>query len=165
MVGIVTAVVAVVSLGVSIDQGNKAARASREQAAAQKEAVKVQGRQDALEAQRERIKQVRAARIARAQVLSGASASGVGAGSSGVAGATASIGSQLASNIGDIGVRQSFAEQTSAFNVQAADAASRGATAQAKAAQWQAIGNFSTSIFTASGGFATTKPPVVPAIK
>lgn len=151
-------VVASIAVGVMAVSTYQSIEASKDQAAAQRESIKVQGRQNALEAQRERIKQVRAARIARASVLSGASASGMGAGTSGVQGATASIGSQLGSNIGDIGVSQSFAEQASAANIRAANAG-------AKLAQWQAIGGLSSSIFTAAGGFSAFKPPIQPAFR
>lgn len=145
---------AATSLVVSVDASKKAAYQARVQAEAQKESIKVQGRESAMQAQKERIRQVRAARLARAQVLSGATVSGMGAGTSGVAGAMGSIGSQLASNIGSIGVSESFAEQASAANIRAANAASRGTQYQAKAQQWAAIGEFGKSIFGAAGGSA-----------
>ena len=98
--------------------------------------------------QRARIAQVREARIRRAQVLSAAGNEGIGASSSGVVGATSSITSQEAGNIGFINQTQDFSQQITAANNTAVDA-------QVSAAKWQAIGNITGSIFGAKGSFTT----------
>lgn len=144
---IVGVVVGVVGLAMAYDSGKEQKKASQRQVKAQKESSQAQGRMSEIEAQRARIAQMREARIRQASVL--ASTGGVSE-SSGTAGAVSSIGSQMASNIGNIGVNQQLAGQASAANQRSADAAGDMFTAQAKGQQWQAIGNFGTTIFSAN---------------
>ena len=85
-------------------------------AEAQKKAQAAQSQMNQLEAHKARVQAVREARIKRAQLLS---ESTMGEGTSGIAGGTSSIASQLGSNIGfqnvrqDIGTRISNANQES----------------------------------------------------
>jgi hypothetical protein len=72
----------------------------------------------------------------------------IGGGTSGISGAASSVTSQAAQNIGMIGVSQTFADQASRANQQAADASSRVAQAQATGQQWGAIGNFASPFTT-----------------
>jgi hypothetical protein len=71
-------------------------------------------------------------------------------------GATASITSQENSNIGGIGVNQSFADAVSSANARAAAAAGEVGVHQAFAAQWQAIGNAGMSYFGMTSGKKVT---------
>jgi len=134
------AVSAVGAIG-SYVQGQKAADSAAD-------AEKAKQRMAEVEAQRERIKQVREARIRRAQVVASSQNTGLGGFSSGVAGATSSIASQTASNIGSI-------NQTEAFASQASSALQKSANYQVGAQTWQTIGNAGTSIFNNAGGFTT----------
>ena len=140
--------IAAVAVGVSAVSAYMQYESAQDAADAQKEAAAAQGRSAAVEAQQARIKQVREARIRRAQVISSGTNSGMGMGSSGIGGAVGSISSQMGSNIGTINQQQTFAQETSAALQKAADA---NVTAQG----WQMIGNFSQSAFNQAGGFTT----------
>lgn len=115
--------------GVSTFQGYEA---RKEQAAAQRESSAAQGRMAEIDAQRQRVQQVREARIRRAQIL--ASQGETGAGTSATVGGLSSVTTQVASNIGNINQTQGLAAAASAANQRAADAAS-------SAANWEAFGN------------------------
>ena len=133
-----------------------AKKAGRQQAEAQRNAEMARGRQSEVEAQRQRISQVRESRIRKAQVISSTGNEGLGfAGTSGNVGAVSGITSQTASNIGFIGQQQGFASEISDYNIQAGQAGSDMATAQATGAQWQTIGGIGNSIFQAKGGWTT----------
>ena len=108
--------------------------ASIQSAQQQKKAISAQRKMADVSAARERVQAARQARIARASILAGAGNEGVGG--SGVAGSTASIGSQLGSNAAFSNTMQTFGDQVSAANQKAAD--------------WQATGNMFQSI----GGIA-----------
>lgn len=148
-------IVAVVGLATSYDQGQIAQSQADEAAAANRRAIQAQERAANVKAQQERIKTLREARIARAQLLSGATSAGLGAGSSGVSGGTSSITSQAGANIGAINVAQTFAQEASLANQQSATINAELASTQAKAAQWQAIGNIGMQQFGSQGGFKT----------
>jgi len=147
MAAIAGLIISVVGLGLSYLQGEEAKQLEEDRSQSSKRAEEAQQRAANVKAQQERIKQTREARIARAQVISGATTSGIGAGSSGISGATSSISSQLGANIGSINVAQTFAEQASTANQQAANAASAGAIAGIQAQQWQTISGVGQSIF------------------
>lgn len=101
----------------SLEQQRQASRRSRR-------AQRIQQRQADVQTARERRNQIRQARIQRALTES----QGVGAdalGSSALAGATGSIQSQLASNVGFLNVQQDLSRQASAANIGAARAATR----------------------------------------
>lgn len=139
--GAATAGVAIVGTGVS---ALSAINSSQQQ----KKSSKLQQKMADVSAARERVQAARQARIARASIL--ASAGNEGVGGSGVQGATASIGSQYGSNIGNMNVMQDFGQQISAANQKAADWQSTGAT-------FQTIGNLAggmtdwSKIFNPSG--------------
>jgi hypothetical protein len=133
--------------------GRTAATEARNVSKAQKEAIRQQQRMQEVEAQRARIAQQREARIRRAQVIS--SSTTMGAGTSGTSGAVSSIGSQMASNIGGIGVTQGFAAAASEANQQAADASSRIAESQARAQGYKLAFDVGSTIFGGAGGFTT----------
>lgn len=144
--------IAIVGLGVSYEQGQVAASQAESQAEAQRRGIQAQERAANVKAQQERIKVAREARIARAQLLSGATTAGLTPSTSGVAGGMSSITSQQGTNIGAINVAQSFAEQASLANQQAATLSGDIAKTQATAAQWQAIGNTVNTIFKTTSG-------------
>lgn len=135
----ITAAVTAVSAVASYQQGKKSEKA-------QKEASEAQKRSAAVEAQRDRMRVIREARIRAAQVRAQAGAEGIGQTSSGVAGAISSIGSQAGSNIGAINVTQGFAETAS-------NALQQSASAQVKQAGWQVVGQVAGSIFQQQGGY------------
>lgn len=132
--------------------GKKQAAAAEQGAQAQREGIAAQGRMANVDAQRQRLQQLREARIRRGAVLASAGSAGLGPGTSAISGATSSITTQAASNIGTINQTQTFASEASAASQRAADAASAGAQAQATGQQWQAIG----TIFGASKADFTT---------
>ena len=110
--------------------------AAIQSSSAQKKSIAAQRKMADVSAARERVQAARQARIARASILAGAGNEGVGG--SGVAGSTASIGSQLGSNAAFSNTMQTFGDQVSAANQKAAD--------------WQATGNMFQSI----GGIASS---------
>ena len=122
--------------------------ALEDQAAAQREATASQQRAADVQSQKERIKQIREARIRRSQIMASGINMGAGVGTSGIGGAVGSVASQMSENIGTINQMQDFAQDTSRALQKATDAG-------VEAAGWQMIGNFSKSIFDQSGGFTT----------
>ena len=132
--------ISAIGTGVGIAQQSKAAEA-------QKEAAKQENNLASLENRKARIKAVREARIARAQTIAQGEAAGA-LNSSGVAGGTSSIQSQLGSNIG-------FANQQEAFSKNITGLQNQAIIAQNKASTAGAIGNLAGSIFTQMGGFDT----------
>lgn len=141
-----TTTLAAIAIGVSAvsaysqyEAGKEQAAAAGQQAQAQKESIAAQGRIAQVETQRQRISQVREARIRRAQVIASAGATGLGPGTSAISGATSSITTQESANIGTLNQTQTFAGEASAANQRAADAGARIAEAGAKAQQWQTI--------------------------
>jgi len=137
--------------GYSAQQG--AADAQQQQAAATREAAATQQRSANVQAQQERVKQLREARIARARVLSSSVSMGVGTASTGVSGAVSSISSQYGENVGRINVAQTFAEKTSQAQQQAADFGVRAQGKMAEAAQWQQLSQLGFQAAEATGGF------------
>ncbi|MFA5142500.1 MAG: hypothetical protein WC471_06045 [Candidatus Woesearchaeota archaeon] len=138
-VAIAALIISGVGMSQSHDANIAAANEREKQAQAERDAREASARSAEVSAQKERIKQQREARISRAKVLSAAQASGVAASSSGVVGATGSISSQEATNIGSINVAQDFASAASAANQRAATAQGNIANIQATAQQWQMI--------------------------
>lgn len=132
--------ISAIGTGVSIAQQSKAAEA-------QKEAAQQENNLASLENRKARIKAVREARIARAQTIAQGEASGA-LGSSGVAGGTSSIQSQLGSNIG-------FANQREAFSQNIAGLQNKAISAQNKANTFGTIGQFAGTVFNQMGGFDT----------
>jgi len=166
----VSVAVAVVGAVVQQQAASKAAKAQRNAADQQREAIDKQtqagrdaeaakGRMAEVQAQRERIQQVREARIKRSAIVASAGNVGIGAGTSGVSGSTSSIGSQASANIGSINQQQTFAADASAANQQAADASAAfqiaGAEGNVAAAKWQAVGAIGSSVFQGAGGWTT----------
>lgn len=145
---------AVIGAAATIYSGQQQAKAAKQQAAAQREATAAQQKMAGAQAAKERLSQIREARMRAGAIASAAGSSGMGQASSGVAGSISSIGSQTASNIGSINVQEGFAEMASVANQRAADA-------QAKQMKWQAIGNIGQTIFsTAFNRMPAVKGPV-----
>lgn len=134
---------AVVGAAVNVYSANKQAGAAKQQAAAQREATAAQQKMAGASAAKERLAQIRQGRMKGGAITAAAGASGMGQSTSGVAGSISSIGSQTASNIGQINVQEGFAELASRANQRAADA-------QVKQAKWQAIGQVGQTIFNQS---------------
>ena len=165
------AAVPIISLGFSVfssiqqhnaqkKAANDAAAAAHQQADLQAQAEQARARMSEVDAQRERVKQVREGRIRSAQVISSTGNEGLGfAGTSGNVGATSSIVSQVGNNIGNINQNMGFASEISNYNIAAGQAGAAGAEAQARgtanAAMWQSLGSVSDSIFQAKGGWTT----------
>ena len=142
------------------EQGEEAKKQRSEQAAAQQRSQAAQDRASAVAAQRERLQQVRQSRIAQAQIINTSTQKGMGTGTSGVAGGTASATSQTGANIGSINVAQSFGQEASMWNSRAAAAATSAFNAQSNAQMWGNISNVGMSIFQGAGGFSMFKTPV-----
>ena len=119
----------------------------------QKEAAKDVNRQNKLEqrkadiaAARGRAETLRQSKVARAQVVAGGEAAGVG-GSTGVAGGVASIGTQTASVLG-------FANQNQQINQAITSSRIHEASALSKANTASAIGGLASSVFSVAQGRA-----------
>jgi hypothetical protein len=144
-IAVVAAVAAIgATVGSTVMQmsaAKKQKKAVQRQVAAQEDQNRIERAKAAVMNQRERVQQVREARIRRAQVISGASNAGVGVtgGSSGVQGATGAVQSNLGYNLGTLGSMSSFAEQLSAANQREADAQADFFNAGAKGQMWQSI--------------------------
>lgn len=141
---------AVIGAGASVYAASKQSSAMKEQANAQRDASEAQSRSASVQAARERMKQIREARIRSGAISNTAGGAGMGQQSSGVAGSISSIGSQTGANIGAINVTQGFAESASSSLQAAADA---GVDAQ----KWQMISStasgISGSLFKQAGGW------------
>jgi type II secretory pathway pseudopilin PulG len=163
-------VAAVVGIGAAVGStvmqmgaANKQRKAAQRSFDAEQEAQRVeQARANAI-AERDRIAQVREERIRRANVIASAGNAGIGVGptnggSSGLAGATGSLRSQLGQNLGNLGQMSNFAAQISAAHQQQMQAASDFRTARSQGAAWQGIftsvekvSNAASSFFSGGG--------------
>lgn len=139
MSGLFTAVAGLAVAGYSAVEQRKANKQSR---IAQEKSNAAQQRMASADAAKERLKQVREARIRNAQLLSSGATGGMGVTSSGIAGGIGSVTSQAASNIGTIGQKEGFAQEISFYNQQAANARTDAANAQ----QWGQLGMQAVSI-------------------
>lgn len=144
----IAVVAAVVGIGAAVggtvmqmSAASKQKKAMRRAADAQHEQNRIEAAKAAVMNQRERIQQVREARIRRASVIAGAGNAGIGVtgGSSGVEGAKSSIQSNLGYNLGTLGSMSSFAEQLSLANQREADAQADFFNQGAKGQMWQSI--------------------------
>lgn len=142
MSALITGTIFVASQVMSVME-QKEANYQRRAAAAQEYAAQ-QKRAD-IQNVRSTREQIRAAKIAQAQMTNVASQTG-GMGGSALAGGTSSISSQLA---GSINYTQQIAEQNTAI----AQAQLAGASVTSNAEVWGAIGNIAGTIFTGGGGF------------
>jgi hypothetical protein len=109
---VTSAIVAGVGVGSNVYYARKQGKLQQRQIDEQRKAAD-------LESIRNRAESVRRARAARASIVNSGGVGGTG-GSSGVAGGTASVGSQLSSNLGYI--NQSTAIQNNLFNISAKSA-------------------------------------------
>lgn len=156
----IIAVAGLAMSGVSMMQQMGAADDMREaesrRMAAQTKMNESQQRQSDVEAQRQRVAQVREERIKRAQVLASTGNTSMGiSGTSSLQGSTGSLGTQMGANIGYINQQQGFATEQSGYNQEMGAASSSIFTAQNSAAGWQQIGSLGGSLFSAGGGFST----------
>lgn len=119
----VQAALAVVSVGLGVQQQREQRKAVKEQ----KESQRAQQASANARAQRERIQQIRKQRAAQASIQAAGFAAGAPTSSS-VAGGVSGVGSQAASNIGFLNTQQAAASVSSAANQRALDFQSRAAT-------------------------------------
>lgn len=145
-------IIAGIGLAMSYDQSQQATSQAESQAEQNRRGIQAGERAANVKAQQERIKVQREARIARAQLMSGAATAGLGVSTSGVAGGASSIASQAGANIGAINVAQSFAQEASAASQQAATLGGDIARSQATAAQWQMLSSAGQTIFKMRSG-------------
>lgn len=125
-------------------------RASSKANKAQKQASNEQRASNAQQAAMERRAQIREQRVKRARLLQSSENTGV-SGSSGALGAESSLSSQLSSNVGfNVG-------QIASAN-RISEASQRASNNLNQANMWGQVGNLSTSIFAASGGFNSLFP-------
>lgn len=132
----------------------RAARAERARVAAEKERQRIEQVRANLEVRRERQKQLREARIKKAQIISSGVLAGVGFGTSTIQGAAGSIASQFGANIGNLSQRQSFSTAITEQNFASADASGEIARQQGKITAadaqnqiFQSIGGLEQSLF------------------
>lgn len=123
----------------SIDQQQKAGRA-------QERAERIRQKQADAQNRRQRIQQLRQARIARANAIAAQSGTSGGMASSQALGTTASIQSQLGSNLGFMNQQQGFNQAIGQQNIRASQAMTNAGTAQA-------IGGVASGVFEAQGGY------------
>lgn len=137
-------ILAYAALAVSAYSAVESASAQKEAAAAQRKAQSEQKAINASQAAAERRQQIREERIKRAKIVQASTNTGV-TDSSGEAGSTSSLSTQLGSNVGqNLGTIQSM-NNISNYQQQAANA-------MTDAADWNAIGSVSQSIFGATSG-------------
>jgi hypothetical protein len=139
----------------SISQQKKAGKAQEAAAAEQRKAYKAEQQKAEVQNVRNVRQQIRSARLAQAQMTNQAALSG-GMGGSGLAGGTASVGSQLA---GTLGYMSDIAAQNTAIsNAQIASSQFMGqaARAQSKAAVYGQVGQLTGTIF---GSLYSPTPP------
>lgn len=142
------------SIVVQADASRRAAHANQDAAREQIKQAQEQKKIDEIKNIRAQRDAIRQARIARAAVANYSANSNTTT-SSGAEGASSSIGSQLNSNLGFLSASKD-AQQT-IFDSQVVEAGhiQEAASANSKAQIAGAIGNLSSSVFTASGGFKT----------
>lgn len=127
-------------------QGKKAASAESNRAAIAQKAEESKSRYSQAQAQRQRIQQQRQARIQQG-IVQGQTGNVLGqGGTSGFSGSYGSIGSQTASNIGDINVASGFAQEQSGYNTAMGNEMSRGSQAQAKAQGYQQMTTMASNL-------------------
>jgi hypothetical protein len=137
-IAIVASVVAVAATVESISQQKKAAKAQQE-AAAEQTAISTK------EARDKRQQAAREARIKRAQIVQQAENQGIAGGTTEL-GATSAVAAGQSREAGEQAFETTAAEGLAKTQQQIADASSKAATAAA-------VGNLSSSIFSAAGGF------------
>jgi hypothetical protein len=103
---------------------------------------------------REAREAVRRARVANASIINAGANTGT-SGSSGVIGGSGSVRSQLGSNLAYFGAVGAGQSRIADSQVRETYAIAAGASAQAKSAQWGAIGSLGGTIFDAAGGYTT----------
>jgi len=131
--------VAAAALAVSVYQGAETSKEQKKSNEEQRRQNRLNQRKTDVRNSRQRVNLVRKARIARAQVEASAAATG-GAGGSGVAGGVASIGSQVASNLG-------FVNRIGSVDEAITQSRDREGQALGSAARSQAIGGLADTIF------------------
>lgn len=130
--------VSLIGTGLSYMQQRKAQKA-------QEEAAQQQNNLADLENRKARIQAVREARIKRQQMIAAAGATG-SMESSGLAGGTSSLASQLGSNVG-------FANQRQAISTNVMNLTNKATKAENQAGIYSAIGDIGDTIFSDLGGY------------
>ena len=134
--------------GVSMFQQKKA---TSQAAAATQRQTDLQNRLNDINAQRQRVAQMREARIRRAQITTETTGAGLGLfGTSSSVGAIGAVSSQEAGNIGAIDTQAGFGKAIGTAGTEAY-------TAMGEAKGWQDLGQVSGKIFDMSGGFDSMK--------
>jgi len=161
----VTAASAGFAVKSSLDQAKaakKSANAQRRGQEAAREAERIQQVQANVEVRKDKQKQLREARLRKAQILQGNINAGAGLGTSTTVGALGGINSQFGANIGSINQRQGFSQQLGVQTQRQSSAQSDINKQQGKITQSQAqtgisnsIGGLANNIFDRSGGFTS----------
>lgn len=128
-------------------QAKKAAKAEKTRSAlAQQQEERAQRMED-VRAQRARVEEQRRARLKAGQILAAGGTSGLGmTGTAPMLGAIGAVSTQMGSNIGDINVEQSYAQEQSQSNIAQAQQQSKIYEAQASAAGWQQLGTMASNL-------------------
>jgi len=134
--------VAAAALAVSVYQGAETSKEQKKSNEEQRRQNRLNQRKTDIRNARQRVNIVRKARIARAQVEAAAENKGT-SGGSGVAGGVASIGSQVAGNLG-------FVNRVGSIDTALSDSKDREGAALTNIARSQAIGGLADSIFSTS---------------
>lgn len=156
--GVVSTIVAVAAVASAVgtyrsyQEQRKASKAQRRAAQEQREINRQQEARNAQQSTMERRQQLREERIRRARILQSAENMGVGS-SSGAMGAVGGLSTNLSSNLGaNLGSLRS-ARTISRHSQNQADFMSAANQHMANANMWGQLSSFSSSIFSAGGGF------------
>jgi len=138
-------VIGYIALGLSAHSAISGAHERKIQAREARHAERDRQKQADIATQRERIKQVRTARIKRAQAAAAATVGG-GTGGSGLIGVQSNVQQQLGSNLSFLDQNQALSSEISSLNISGINHANN-------AAQSDAIGGLASQIFIANGGY------------
>jgi len=151
-IGIASLAMSGVSAVVQHGEQKKAAAAQQNSANEQTKARQEQQAGQAAQAAQERRAQIREERSRRARILQSSENTGVGV-SSGSAGSTGGLATELGSNLGANLGSQQRANNISSFNQNAADYLSSAQSHINSANTWGQVGSLGTSIFNQVDGF------------
>ena len=125
------------------------AAANRAQVDAQNKADAARNRYNNLLQKRQRLTEIRGARIRQGQVEGATAGSGLGAGgTSSFAGAVGATGTQASANLGNINVAEDVGNQITGLNTMAANYGSDANTAASKGGMWSQMNTLGSTLLT-----------------
>jgi hypothetical protein len=129
---------------------------NRAAAASQNKANEVANRYRQLQARRQRLQEIRGARIRQGQVEGATAGSGLGAsGTSGLSGSVGGTGSSASANLGNLSVANDVGNQMSNLNAAAANSMSLANQAKSKSDMWTQVDTLGGNLMTSSSNIAS----------